>query len=173
MFVGRDDYIVRSLKTRGLGKQLWNVTYSRLRCLDPGSLFTSPDIDVDADRLAHEGHFGHCRPLLCKNRIRRCIISELCTPARACAHSPAWVKFAGLLTAGSDGALYRMEQESQRETWAIKLGSHPVGAFLDGRGHNLLLRDTAAKVRGEGGEGTSAINLVVACCLFCAHLSFH
>eukprot|EP00873_Tetraselmis_striata_P022954 jgi/Tetstr1/443218/TSEL_031257.t1 len=107
MFVGRDDYAVRSLSMRGAGKQLWNVTFSKLRCLDPGSLFTSPDIDADEGLLAD----------------------------------------GGLLAAGSDGALYRMEPDTGRETWAVWLGSHPVGAFMDGRGQNLLLRSSAAQMQ--------------------------
>eukprot|EP00951_Prasinocladus_malaysianus_P014647 scaffold111635_cov22-Prasinocladus_malaysianus.AAC.1 len=53
MFVGRDDYVVRSVGTRAGGKQLWNVTYSRLKCMDRNSLFTTPTVDNDHEGFAN------------------------------------------------------------------------------------------------------------------------
>lgn len=71
---------------------------------------------------------------------------------------PPWAFWAGLLAAGSDGALYRMEPETGQETWAVRLGSHPVGAFLDGRGQNLLLRGSDAKVGFRGRSHPSSLH---------------
>mmetsp|Transcript_7719 Transcript_7719/g.21964 ORF Transcript_7719/g.21964 Transcript_7719/m.21964 type:complete len:1257 (+) Transcript_7719:192-3962(+) len=100
LFVGRDDFTVQSLNMRGGGEQLWNVSYSRLRCMDRNMLFTSSAAPETSSPLG-------------------------------------WDE----LAAGSDGTLRRFDRSTGQEAWMIKFDNHPVAAFVDGKGRNVLLKE--------------------------------